>query len=1296
MCSCLTSSFTPHTAFSFLDGASSPSELAAAAVELGHSAMAVVDHNGVSGSMEFAVAAKPLGLRAIHGVEMDLIDGRHVTLLVENSVGWRNLCRIVTRAHVHDREKHEPPPAVPLETLEEFSSGLVLLSGCADHGVHDEPTLRRLLAAFGPDHLRVELQRPFQRHDRSRNRELALLAGRLGVPTVATGNVHAHARSRAPLQDAFVALRHHLTLDASEPVRRGNTAHVLSTPRAMAARFEGHAAAVAESGELAERLTFDLTSDLGYRYPGAEDASASRKLAELCWSLLEVRYPVGSRHHGAAHSRLIEELRVIDVLGLAGFFLLHRDLLELARDVAVEVRGPSSARSLLPPGRGRGSSVSSIVCYLTGLSHIDPIANDLFLGRFLNEELNALPDIDLDFPRDVREKLIPRVHDRYGKERSALVAAFPTFRSRGAIRELGKVLGLPPGELERVARGAEPWAVKNVGRDVEVAMGIEPSSEAGPFIDPDARASAFAMSTSEWLAMVNGKRPDQAEAHETDPASPSYDRLPGRWAWLARLCDEAYGLPRHLSQHSGGMIVSTRPLIDCCPVLPAAMEGRQLCQWDKDSCADAGFLKIDLLGLGMLSAVERCVEEIGRVRGERVDLSRIPYDDEETYDAIQVADTMGVFQIESRAQMASLLRTRPRSLEDLTIQVAIVRPGPILGGAVNPYISRLQTLRENPSYVVPYEHPSLESVLKDTLGTIIFQDQVIEVAMAFAGFSPGEAEGLRRAMSRKRSAEAIEAYHQRFLDGAMATHGVGEEVAERVYGMIVGFSGFGFPKAHGAAFGLLAYQSTWLRVHHGPEFLCALMNEQPMGFYAPDTLAHEAQRRGIALAPPDVNASQALCTVEWVPEMGPLPSSAGARWSGAPGAPPAPEGATAARLAASTREPLRLTSDSDDRALPEPTLQEPHARRAAAARGRRRPPRRAAGRRCAAGRCGRAALPSAVGRCRASGAALPRRAARAAARRRAARRPALAARRHASPRASRPAPPSAIVRLGLGFVLGVREDEVNALVAAREEGGPFRSLADLASRAGAGRPALDRLAWAGACDSLIGGSSEHARRTALWQLGVAVPGERLLEGTQLALPLEVPDAPDLRPLTPWESMIGDYATTGLTLGPHPMQLLRPTLEPNTLSIGDLARLPHNTQVKLGGLVVARQRPGTAKGIVFLLLEDEFGTINLIVPPDLYEVNRLTVRSEPLLLCEGRLEKLPQAGGGINVFVKAVRSLVAPEEQSAEVVALAEKRVAAAAAGRGEGAQGGREAASTMGEFRQVSPPIQSFASGRRR
>src|SRR5437588_10026843 len=307
------------------------------------------------------------------------------------------------------------------------------------------------------------------------------------------------------------------------------------------------------------------------------------------------------------------------------------------------------------------------------------------------------------------------------------------------------------------------------------------------------------------------------------------------------------------------MIVGTRPLIDCCPIVPAAMEGRQIVQWDKDSCADAGFLKIDLLGLGMLSAVERCVELIARHRGERVDLSTIPYDDPLTYDCIQSADTTGVFQIESRAQMQSLRRTRPETLKDITIQVAIVRPGPIQGGAVNPYIERRQRLREEPDYEVPYEHPSLEPVLRETLGPIIFQDQVLEVAIAFAGFTPGEAEGLRRAMSRKRSEAAIEAHHKRFVTGAKRLHGVDDATAERVFSMVQGFSGFGFPKAHGSAFGLLAYQSTWLRVHYSPEFLCSLLNEQPMGFYPPDALVHEAQRRGIEVLPPDVNESETEC-----------------------------------------------------------------------------------------------------------------------------------------------------------------------------------------------------------------------------------------------------------------------------------------------------------------------------------------------------------------------------------------------------------------------------------------------------
>ncbi len=810
-----------HSAYSFLDGASQPDELVAAAVDRGHDALALTDHDSLSGSMEFAQAAAALGLRAIHGAEVTLADGRHLTLLVRDATGWRSLCRLLTCAHAHTRDgpqRDRAEPAVSLDDVEAHHEGLVCLSGCARSGVRDEPTMRRLLGIFGRDAFRVELQRPLQRHDRALNRGLAGLAGRLGVPAVATGNVHAHTPERAHLQDAFVAIREHTTLDASEPLRRGNHAHVLTTPQAMAARFADHPEAIAESGRLAETLTFDLMCDLGYRYPGAEDATANRTLAEVCQARFDERYPAGSAHHDEARARLGEELRVIDELGLAGFFLLHRDLLELAREVAVEVRGRgewepgTNPRALLPPGRGRGSSVSSIVCHLTGLSHVDPIANKLLLGRFLSEEITALPDIDLDFPRDIREVLIPRVHERYGHKRSALVAAFPTYRARGAIRELGKALGLPPGEIERVARGSEGWSSRDVDRDIDTALGP--------------------------------------------------GRRTGRWAWLARLAEEAYGLPRHLSQHSGGMIVSTRELVDCVPLVPAAMEGRQLAQWDKDSCADAGFLKIDLLGLGMLSAIERCVEHIAQRRGELIDLSRIPYDDPATYECIQNADTTGVFQIESRAQMGSLRRTRPENLEDITIQVAIVRPGPIVGGAVNPYIERRQRLRADPTYEVPYLHPSLEPPLRDTLGTIIFQDQVLEVAQAFAGFGVGEAEGLRRAMSRKRSEDAIQAYHRRFVEGAMAKHpDVREELAEQVFTMVSGFSGFGFPKAHGAAFGLLAYQSTWLRVHYGPEFLCSLLDEQPMGFYPPDALVHEAQRRGIEIIAPDVNTSEVGCTV---------------------------------------------------------------------------------------------------------------------------------------------------------------------------------------------------------------------------------------------------------------------------------------------------------------------------------------------------------------------------------------------------------------------------------------------------
>src|SRR3954452_565179 len=1022
-----------HSCYSFLDGASHPLEIVGAAARQGHAALALTDHDGLHGAMEHAQACSALGIRPITGAEVTLDDGSHLTLLCEDVTGYRNLCLLLTRAPAETREwsdsgtpRRVREPAVSLEEGERLSGGLVCLSGCARDGAvggrversefaEAGAVARRLLQIFGPERFRIELQRPFARNDRRRNRHLSQLAERLGVVCVASGNVHVHDRERVPLQDAFVAVRLGTTLDESEPWRRGNSSHVLAPPEAMAERFAEHPGAVEESGRLAERLRFDLTQDLGYRYPGAEDATADARLAEVCRARLGDRYS-GSAALRRAGERLEQELELIRGLGLSGFFILHRDLLELARDVAAEVRGASAARAGLAPGRGRGSSVSSIVCYLPGLSHIDPIENDLFLGRFLNEELSALLDIDLDFPRGIREVLIPRVHERYGHDRSGLVAAFATYHSRSAIRDFGKVLGIPPGEVERAARSADPWGVDDVDKHLSQAI---------------------------------GRRVD----------SP-------RWRALMRLVRDSHLLQRHMSQHPGGMVISTQPLDAICPIQPAAMDGRQMVQWDKESCADAGFLKIDLLGLGMLSAVERCVDEIARVRGKTIDLSRIDWDDKEAYREIQAAETMGVFQIESRAQMQMLKRTLPASLDDLTVQVALVRPGPIQGGAVHPYIERRKALRADPSYRVPYDHPSLEPVLKDTLGAIVFQDQVIEVAMAFAGFSPGEAEGLRRAMSRKRSEAALRSYERKFVAGAVA-NGATEESACRVYDQIVGFSGFGFPKAHSAAFGLLAYQSTWLRVHYAPEFLCALMNEQPMGFYPPDTLVHEAQRRAISVLPPDVGASIAECRVE-----------------------------------------------------------------------------------------------------------------------------------------------GAAVRIGLGYVSGVSGDDVKAIVTERERGGPFASVESLASRCATRVDALERLAWAGALDGLVGGS----RRDALWRLGVAAPGIRVDGGTQLALPVDV-DTPELAGLTDWERMLADYGSTRVTLREHPLELMRPGLGEEVLTSAGLERTRHGTTVRVAGMVVARQRPATAKGITFMLLEDEHGTVNLIVPVPVYERCRLAVRAEPLLIAD---------------------------------------------------------------------------------
>jgi error-prone DNA polymerase len=521
------------------------------------------------------------------------------------------------------------------------------------------------------------------------------------------------------------------------------------------------------------------------------------------------------------------------------------------------------------------------------------------------------------------------------------------------------------------------------------------------------------------------------------------------------------------------------------------MAGRQMCQWDKDSCADAGFLKIDLLGLGMLSAVEDCVEQIATLRGQPIDLSRIPLDDQAVYDDIQRADTVGDFQIESRAQMQSLLRTLPENLDDLTVQVALVRPGPIQGKAVHPYIEHRQCLREDPSFVPPVDHPLLADCLRSTLGVVVFQDQVLEVAIALAGFSVGEAEGLRRAMSRKRSHDALEAYRERFVAGALR-RGVDADTADEVYDKLVGFSGFGFPKSHAAAFGLLAYQSAWLRHHYAAEFLCSLLNAQPMGFYPPATLVRDGQRRGVETRAPDVNVSAAKCTVEDGP-----------------------------------------------------------------------------------------------------------------------------------------------VRIGLDYVNGIGADDAESVVEERDRAGSFSSVRDLAQRTHLSEHGLETLVVSGACDCF-----GLPRRQLLWQLGL-VPRSQTVPGSggdekQLALPLEpTAETPNLPEPTVWERMLADYRTTNLSVGVHPMQLLRAHLPAGVLSSRELESAPNRAQVAVAGMAVARQRPATANGVVFMLIEDEFGAVNLIVPPTVYDRHRAIVRGEPLLLARGRFERIER---NQNVLVRSLETL----------------------------------------------------------
>jgi error-prone DNA polymerase len=1084
-----------HSCWSLLDGASSVDELVLRARELGYEALALTDHDGLYGSMEFAQTAKAFGIRPITGAELTLENGHHLTLLAATVEGYGNLSRLVSIAHLHGERKE---PRLPLAALARHASGLIALSGCkrgevpalAAAGDVDGAgaALERYACWFGRENFYIELQQNLVHGDSERCRRLAALARAHGVRCVATNDVHYHERHRHRLQDVMVAIRHRSTLEASHRERRENSEYYLKLPTEMEELFAEWPEAIAESARVAARCTFDLTTDLDYRfpdYPTPDGSTADVYLERVCREEMKRRYAtVTGQVPQPVEDRLAEELRLVRKHGLSGFFLIYKDLLDLSRQVAIDVRGEHSARNRagLPPGRGRGSSVGSIICYLIGLSHIDPIKYGLFLGRFLNEEIASVPDIDLDFPRDIREQLILRVYERFGHEHAALVASFPTYKLRSAIRDVGKALGIAESELDRLAKRAG-WGS---GADVGAEMARYPEYEGR--IDAPI------------------------------------------WRDLIELSEQISGFPRHLSQHVGGMVISTKPIVELVPVERAAMQGRYICQWDKDSVDDARFIKIDFLALGMLSLVEECSELIAEQHGKIEDLSRIDFNDPQVYDMICEADTVGVFQIESRAQMQMLPRTRPRSIEDLTVQVAIVRPGPIVGGAVNPYVRHRQMQLADPDFTPPFDHPSLEPVLAETLGVILYQEQVLLSAIAVAGFTEGQAEALRRAMSRKRSRENMAVFWELFREGALA-RGVDEEVAKCVFEKIIAFAEFGFPKSHSAAFAVLAYQSAWLKRYYPTEFTCALLNAQPMGFYPPHVIVHDASRHGVRVLPPEINASASTCTVE-----------------------------------------------------------------------------------------------------------------------------------------------ASALRVGLGYVEGLGEDSARTIAEERSRNGEFRSLAEFVRRMGVLRPpsagALSedsiglsttpdngpfRL-WpsvaagrqdAGRAPSVRQEAIEHMvqtgafdgfglnRRELLWQLGLLYRPP----SAQLALPLPVEqDAVRLEDMDAWERMAADYNLLSLSPGYHPMALLRPAIGEGMPSLRHLEQTPDGTTVRMPGMVVCRQQPGTAKGFVFLLLEDEFGMLNVIVPPWLHDQQRALVRGEAFVIVHGELQRKEDT---LNLLARRFEKLPVP-------------------------------------------------------
>jgi len=1042
-----------RSAFSFLEGGSTPEELVDVCAKHEMKAMALLDRDGVYGSPRFYLAAKELSMQAHIGAEVTASGGWRYPVLVETREGYQRLCRLITQMKMRAKkgEGH-----VSAEEMKEASNGLICLTGGVEGPLTDalmrgglqeaEKQVRELCETFGHSNVYVELQRHFCREEEARNQAAVEIARKLKLPLLATNGVSYARQQQREVLDVFTCIRHHRTLATAGQLLNRNCERHLKSPVEMMRLFADLPEAIGNTQELSSRLQFAM-KDLGYKFPDYPVPPGETQMSFLRKRTEEGMLRRYGKDHKAARTQIEYELAVIERLQLAGYFLIVWDIV-----------WHCNANNILV--QGRGSAANSAVCYALGITAVDSVEMKLLFERFLSDERGEWPDIDLDLPSgDDRERAIQYVYERYGQLGAAMTANVITYRGKSAAREVGKTLSFDAETLGRLSSLVGAWEYR----------------DANDTLDRQFRDAGLDL--------------NHPQIHK-----------------FFELCQSVKNLPRHLGQHSGGMVICKGQLNSVVPLEPATMPGRTVVQWDKEDCADMKIVKVDLLGLGMMAVLRDTIQIVRETHGRELDLWQLPHNDEAVYDALQKADTVAMFQVESRAQMSCLPRMKPKEFYDIVVEVAIIRPGPIVGKMMHPYLKRRQG-REKPECL----HPSLEPILERTLGVPLFQEQLLRIAMTAAGFTGGEAEELRRAFGFKRSEERMKDVEVKLRRG-MEAKGITGEVQNKIVQAITSFALFGFPESHAASFALLAYASAYFKCHYLAAFTAAMLNNQPMGFYRPATLVKDAQRHGLKFKPIDATCSEWECRMEQI------------------------DGGFA-------------------------------------------------------------------------------------------------------------------VRIGLQYVRGLRKDTALEILRERQIR-KFASIEDIKLRVpGIQKSELTALAEIGALNFIHGTKAKMHRRDALWQVERASrrPGP-LLETVEPVETSNVPLEPSeneataapvsnspLPPMTLEERLVADFRGTGMTVGPHPMTYHRAELTKHgVLSAKELMTLKDGVHVRVAGAVIARQRPGTAKGFVFLSLEDETGIANAIITPQLFDEDRTVVVHHPYLMVEGRLQNQDNV---ISVKVERVQPLM---------------------------------------------------------